>query len=283
MTRRPSGEIVFPVLRQARGFSEEQRLLLREGLRSAEAVASVPDSVMRAHRLADRLVTMTAQEAAWLLEGLIRGALHRSAVCLKAYDALLEPQILLERIEADTIDDWLDAAVDEGCPSAEVWLRSERPAVTDDAALELAREEQRVAAALRELTLGARRALARRASGDTIGMLLIDPDPGVVLNLLRNPRLNEAMVLRLVAHRPTPSGALEAVLQVERWRQRYRLRLALARNPYLRIGAGVKLLPTFLPKDLRELWLDENLATALRVAAKQLLDVVSLEDRTEPR
>lgn len=246
--------------------------VLRESISHVEMLATSPDAAMRRSRLVDALRDATPRQAAWLLEGLIRGALHRHTACLRLYDAILvAPHLVLARLESEGLEALLEAACSEPCMAAQIWLHAEELGENQLREREAKGEQPRVAFVLREMTLGARRSLARRASGDTIGLLAVDPDPGVVLNLLRNPRMSEAMVLRLVSHRPAAAEALQSVLQVERWRQRYRIRFALARNPYLGIAVGVRLLPSLLRRDLEALQADENLSATLRSAAAKLL------------
>lgn len=84
----------------------------------------------------------------------------------------------------------------------------------------------------REITLGERRAWARRPDRDTIDRLLVDPDPGVIANLLRNPRVVEADVLRIAARRPAPARVLGLVYRHPRWGGRRAVQAALAQNPY---------------------------------------------------
>ena len=46
-----------------------------------------------------------------------------------------------------------------------------------------------------------------------------------IANLLANPKVTEALVLKICARRPTVSPPLEAVLRSPRWRDRYAVRL----------------------------------------------------------
>lgn len=84
----------------------------------------------------------------------------------------------------------------------------------------------------REITLGERRSWARRPDRATIDRLLLDPDPGVIANLLRNPRVTEADVLRIASRRPAPTGVLALIYRHARWSQRRAVQAALVQNPY---------------------------------------------------
>lgn len=84
----------------------------------------------------------------------------------------------------------------------------------------------------REITLGERRSWARRPDRALIDRLLLDPDPGVIANLLRNPRVTEADVLRIASRRPAPATVLGLVYRHPRWGQRRAVQAALVQNPY---------------------------------------------------
>ena len=83
----------------------------------------------------------------------------------------------------------------------------------------------------RDVTLGERRTLARRTDRDVLDRLLLDPDPIVVRNLLRNPRILERDVLKIASAQPTPVAVLQEVMRSDRWCTRRSVQLALIQNP----------------------------------------------------
>ncbi|MEZ4464359.1 MAG: hypothetical protein R3F60_07110 [bacterium] len=105
----------------------------------------------------------------------------------------------------------------------------------------------------REVTLGERRAWARRPDRTTLERLLADTDPGVVRNLLANPRLTEADVVRLASRRPTTAAVLLEVFQHPRWGRRLQVLEALIFNPYTPIDLACGLVS----------WLDASQARAV--------------------
>jgi hypothetical protein len=82
----------------------------------------------------------------------------------------------------------------------------------------------------RELTLGERRNLARRADRGGFEALLRDPHPMVIGELLTNPKTTEDDVLRLAAHRPARPALIQAIART-RWLSRRRVRLSVLFNP----------------------------------------------------
>lgn len=83
----------------------------------------------------------------------------------------------------------------------------------------------------RPLTLGERKALARRPNRETLERLLLDPHPHVIRGLLRNPRLTEDDVVRLAARRPNRTAVLAEIARSTKWIHRGRVRLAVILNP----------------------------------------------------
>lgn len=101
------------------------------------------------------------------------------------------------------------------------------------------------------LPLGLRRAAARTRDRMLIDRLLHDRSPYVISLLLDNPRLVERDVIKIAAMRPTRPEVLETVARHGRWTSNYRVRKALAANPYTPRTVALQLLPTLLVQDLR--------------------------------
>ncbi len=72
--------------------------------------------------------------------------------------------------------------------------------------------------------------------------LLHDQDPGVIRNLLSNPRVTETEVLKLSSRTPVSPRVLEEVARSPRWISRYRVKKALVLNPYTPLGISLPLL-----------------------------------------
>ena len=83
----------------------------------------------------------------------------------------------------------------------------------------------------RPLTLGERKALARRPDRDTMQRLMADPHPDVIARLLRNNRVTEDDVVRLAAKRPGRTEVLAVIARSTQWVHRPRVRIALVMNP----------------------------------------------------
>jgi hypothetical protein len=231
------------------------------------AAASLPEPRMRAALIGERLRALGPPAAAELLQGLVRLAAKKHTAAVAAYAALVPPDAAREALGPSFVDEAYTTALGEGLPLAAMWLRAalaEPPPAAPTAARLVHRD-------FADMTLGARRALARRAHGETYRKLLCDPDPGVIANLVVSPRATESAVLAICSRRPTVSSALEAVLASPRWGVRYRIRLSLAKNPELDEGIARALLPLLDATDLAGVRDDTSLPAGRRELAAALL------------
>ena len=126
--------------------------------------------------------------------------------------------------------------------------------------------EQRVPGVPRKLTLGERKALARRGRAELVA-LLGDPDASVVKNLLENPRATEKDVVAIAARRPA-RPEVQRVIFASRWRGRYHVRRALVMNPGTPGELALRLVATLVEPDLRAVADDSHLAEAVRAQAR---------------
>jgi hypothetical protein len=83
----------------------------------------------------------------------------------------------------------------------------------------------------RPLTLGERKAMARRPDRDMLERLLLDPHPDVIRHLLQSPRITEEDVIRLASKRPCRPDVLREIARNPKWMHRARIRMALILNP----------------------------------------------------
>lgn len=124
----------------------------------------------------------------------------------------------------------------------------------------------------RELSIGERRALARRPDRRLFDKLLADPDPLVLERLLENPRLTEDDVVRLVARRPATPAAQHAVARTA-WLVRRRVRLALMQNPGTPPGVAVPLLLLCSKPELRSIASGHESAEIVRIVAREVYEL----------
>jgi len=120
----------------------------------------------------------------------------------------------------------------------------------------------------RPLTLGERKALARRNDRDLIARVLRDPHPDVIGILLGNPSLTEQDVVRLCARRPIPPDVLRSVFRNTRWIIRYAIQRTLVLNPHTPLDIAMQLAPLLTAQDARRVARSEELHADLRDACR---------------
>jgi hypothetical protein len=233
-------------------------------------LASLPEAGMRTALLAEALSAWDDAACARALEALLAGARSGDGACLSVYAGMVDPEPLASALGEARRVALLQAAEAGACGLAVQWLLTGGVA-TSDAPPEDG--ERFVHRELRKLTLGERRALARRARGEGLKQLLMDPDPMVIDNLLNNPRTTEEVVLGICSRRPTIAAPLVRVLQAPRWNGHYRVKLALVCNPHMPTHLAVNLLMYLTSRDVRSVADDGALRPALRLAAQRLLNV----------
>jgi hypothetical protein len=133
----------------------------------------------------------------------------------------------------------------------------------------------------RPLTLGERKALARRPRGDALAELLRDPHPDVIRILLDNPQLTEREAVRIAAARPAVPAALALVAEHPRWSVRPMVRRALVLNRYTPIPIALRLVVTLGPADWADVIAAAELPAPVRAAAAARLEARGGEDGGE--
>jgi hypothetical protein len=123
----------------------------------------------------------------------------------------------------------------------------------------------------RELTLGERKSLARRADRDLMQRLLADPHPDVIRRCLRNPRVTEDDVVRLAARRPCRGDVLVEIAR-SKWTHRPRVRLALVMNPSTPVEMALRIAGLLLRPELVFVARSPAVSSALRALCMEHLE-----------
>ncbi len=133
----------------------------------------------------------------------------------------------------------------------------------------------RADARLFTLPLGTLKSRARLTKNpDELARLAVASNPSVIREVLKNPRLTEAVVVRIAARRPARSEPLEEIWKSPRWNTQSAVRKALAFNPFLSPTVGVKIVPLMPLPDLRELSRDRIVHVSIRELASRLSALV---------
>ena len=125
--------------------------------------------------------------------------------------------------------------------------------------------------ASREHTFGGDRARCGREWGHQNDMLLRDPHPMVVTELLTNPKTTEDDVVRLAALRPARPSSIEAIART-RWLTRRRVRMTVLLNPGSPPRVALPLVGLCTRTELLELARAADVPVILRITANELAD-----------
>lgn len=233
------------------------------------SLLAVPELTLRRDSLRSRLTCGSACEAALALEGLCQAVERADPAAREAFVAA--SVLLIQEGQGAWIDTLRHAARDHGCQSLQRILRSFSPesATAPDVASGAVPDY----GGGRELTVGERRALARRPNRRHIDRLLCDPHPLVIRQLLENPHLVEADVVRLAIRRPLPHAVSSTLGGFPDWLVRDRIRRALVSNPTCPSYLVMPLLPLMTRTELVEVVHSSALHAIVRLTARELVDL----------
>lgn len=124
----------------------------------------------------------------------------------------------------------------------------------------------------RPLTLGERKALARKPDRSMMERLLHDPHPDVIRMLLANPKLTEEDVLSVASRRPCRPDVLTEIARIPRWAHRPRIRIALVLNPDTPPSVAAPLVGLLLRHELRLVATSTTVAPAVRALCLEHLE-----------
>jgi hypothetical protein len=235
------------------------------------AVPGVYDAGLRAAFLRNEISTRPAPEVATAIDHLCELAEQAHAHARDVLGAMMPA--LTDPAFASHLDALRAEAASRSLLALGRLLR--RPRAGDPGPLPLPEPDERTlvtSASGRPLTLGERRALARRPTRAALDKLLRDPHPMVIRNLLANSRVTEEDVVRLAARRPAyPDVLIEIARHVE-WSRRARVRMALIQNPRAPVEITVPLLRLLIRPELVQILQAADVAAVVRAAASELLE-----------
>jgi len=204
--------------------------------------------------------------AARRLEGVVVGAATGRPAAVVAYLPLVDLPSLVAAAGPGALGNVLLAARELGLPGCQLLLEHPGPPV---AAPGLGPPPDPL---LETVSLGQRKAVARGRRSALLERLLADPDPRVVREVLRNPRLREWEVVAIASRRPCPAAVFELLVASETWVLRPAVRRAIVQNPYAPPQLAIALAVLLSAPELAEVCERERLHPALRDGAGQLLE-----------
>jgi hypothetical protein len=128
-----------------------------------------------------------------------------------------------------------------------------------------------LAAEIQFMTVGERLKLALKGNRDARQILIRDSSRIVQRFVLLNPRITEDEIVILAKNRSIDRELLDLICRRKEWLSNYQVKLALATNPKTPLVLAVRLVPSLLPRDLRQLAKSKNVPTAVNGLAKRLV------------
>lgn len=238
-----------------------------------QRILSVESRVSRLALWAELLGSLPADEAANVLDAVVRGASARAPWAMAAYLPLMDLPALSRAAGPGTLASILSAATERGLDGCLLLL--EHPGVSI-ASQHVGPPPDPV---IESLSLGHRKEAARGLRSPILDRVLKDSDPRVVREVLRNPRLRESEVLAIASRRPCPEEVFWQLVECEHWVRRPPVRRAIVYNPYAPPHLAVCLTVTLSDPDLRSIAKAEGLHPAVRDGALQVLEWRRTETR----
>ena len=230
----------------------------------------LPEPGMRSKAVTEKLRALDSELSLALLSGLLQRSLERDP---RAQQLLLD--LCTARPLASVLGYQTSRRIYELARLrrldrvTQLFLYSEsESARTIDAAF-LERENDK----LPDESLGWRKSNARSGDRLKLDRLLFDRNPAVIRLLLQNPRIIERDVVKIAAMRPANPACLHEVFANQRWLRRYRVKVALACNPYTPVDIALGCVPHLMAPKLK--YLSKNSATHPTIRALAI-DILSL-------
>lgn len=124
---------------------------------------------------------------------------------------------------------------------------------------------------IRTLPVAVRRKLARTARGRTLrDILLKDPNPTVALTVLKAGGFSDGEIEKIASSRAVAGDVLDEIARRRDWVTKYKIMVALVKNPRTPAGVAVRLLPRVSVRELGLISRDHNVSHAVRSGAKRL-------------
>lgn len=245
-------------------MSKELARLARDFIKEISAVSDIS---MRRSKLAHRLKRLTPEPLLHVLKEILEGNAAGNAKAQSVYLALIKNRDLNGAIGYEKMTELYEIAGEKGYEDVQQLLRSskaKRIKITDE-------ETSHLALKLKHLTLGEKKALARRKDFKNIEFLLYDTNPVVISNLLMNPRITEAEVIKIAASKMTRRPVIEEIFKSDKWISRYRVKKALVFNDNTPIDISLNLCNSLMKKDLKLVVRDGKLDPQIVEKAKMVL------------
>lgn len=123
---------------------------------------------------------------------------------------------------------------------------------------------------IRALPVPVKIKLTRGASRTLRGILIKDTNQSVALSVVNNAAMSEDEIAGVAGSRSVIDEVLTLISRRREWLGKYKVCLALVKNPRIAVGVAIRLLPKLGVRDLRAISRDRNISDAVRTSAGRL-------------
>ena len=113
--------------------------------------------------------------------------------------------------------------------------------------------------------------LAIFANREARNLLIRDPNKMVAMTVLRNGKVKENEVLDMPQRKDLSEDVILAIAQDQKWKKNYPIKFAIVSNPKTPLFVAISFLPHLYEKDLNLLSRDQNVSSALKRKAQEIL------------
>jgi len=164
-----------------------------------------------------------------------------------------------------------DAEADAAFQSVHDSRAGEDGEIPDDATLE-DEDELKKRTSLLGLTTSQKIRLAHIGTGYQRALLLRDPNRIVAMAAIKSPLVKETEVIRVAQSRSANDDVIRHIALNRDWLKIHQVKVALVANPKCPLPTSMRLLPHMRLVELRSLARSKNISSALRSAAKNMLN-----------
>ena len=123
---------------------------------------------------------------------------------------------------------------------------------------------------IRSLPVPVKIKLTRGASRTLRSILIKDTNQSVALSVVNNAAMSEDEIAGVAGSRSVIDEVLTVISRRREWLAKYKVCLALVKNPRIAVGVAVRLLPKLSVRGLRAISRDRNISDAVRTSAGRL-------------
>ena len=156
------------------------------------------------------------------------------------------------------------APIDQESLAVDAELRKEKETVTDA-------EKENFYKRVHHLNVAERIKLALLGNKEARDILLKDSNKLVSSTVLKNPRITEEEIVKIVYSRNIADDILRQVANNKEWLKKYSIKLGMINNPKTPLPIAMRLLNQLNEKDVQRLAKSKNVSSALSAAAKKIV------------